>query len=66
MPHRDIIVIGGSAGAMAALRRILVERMARDARSTGRSGIADLYETRAEEHKRHAGTLRQAVLAALD
>ncbi len=40
----------------------LVERIARDARSTGRSGIADLYETRAEEYKRHAGTIRQAVL----
>ncbi|WP_347304537.1 chemotaxis protein CheB [Croceibacterium sp. TMG7-5b_MA50] len=46
-------------------RVTLVERMARDARETGRLTVAELYETRAEEYRRYAGTLRQAALSSL-
>ena len=41
-------------------RVTLVERMATDARETGRSAVAELYEARAEEYRRYAMTLREA------
>jgi two-component system chemotaxis response regulator CheB len=40
----------------------LVSRMARDARATGRTAVAELYEERAAEYTRYAATLRQAAL----
>lgn len=45
-------------------RVTLVERMARDARDTGRKAVAELYETRAEEYRRYAETLRDAAVTA--
>jgi two-component system, chemotaxis family, protein-glutamate methylesterase/glutaminase len=42
----------------------LVERMARDARATGRIAVAELYESRATEYRRYAQTLRDATLSA--
>jgi two-component system chemotaxis response regulator CheB len=41
-------------------RVTLVTRMAEDAREAGRRAVAELYETRAEEYKRYARTLREA------
>lgn len=46
-------------------RVTLVERMAADARSTGRSAVAEIYEARAEEYRGYASTLRDAAVAAL-
>jgi two-component system chemotaxis response regulator CheB len=46
-------------------RVTLVERMALDARQTGRTAVAELYETRAEEYRRYATTLRDAAVASL-
>lgn len=46
-------------------RVTLVTRMAEDARRTGRHAVADLYQSRAEEYSRYAGTLRQAAIAAM-
>lgn len=46
-------------------RVTLVTRMAEDARRTGRSTVAELYESRAEEYTRYATVLRQAAVAAL-
>jgi two-component system chemotaxis response regulator CheB len=46
-------------------RVTLVERMAKDARDTGRAAVADLYESRAEEYRRYATTLRDAAVASL-
>jgi two-component system, chemotaxis family, protein-glutamate methylesterase/glutaminase len=46
-------------------RVTLVERMARDARDSGRSAVAELYDARAEEYRRYAATLREAATAAL-
>ncbi|MFL6755798.1 MAG: chemotaxis protein CheB [Sphingomicrobium sp.] len=46
-------------------RVTLVTRMAQDARSGGRTAVAELYEARAEEYARYAGVLRQAALASL-
>lgn len=46
-------------------RVILVERMASDARDTGRDAIADLYEARGIEYRRHATTLRDAAIASM-
>jgi two-component system chemotaxis response regulator CheB len=43
----------------------LVERMARDARETGRTAIAELYEQRSVEYRRYASTLREAALTSL-
>ena len=43
----------------------LVERMARDARETGRGAVAELYESRAEEYRRYATTLRDAAVSSL-
>lgn len=42
----------------------LVARMARDARNTGRTAVAELYEARAVEYESYAVTLRDAALAA--
>ncbi|WP_102960837.1 chemotaxis protein CheB [Mangrovicella endophytica] len=46
-------------------RVTLVERMARDARESGRSAVADLYESRAKEYQRYATTLRDAAVSSL-
>ena len=46
-------------------RVTLVERMARDARDTGRTAVAELYEARAEEYGRYAATLREAATLSL-
>jgi len=46
-------------------RVTLVERMAQDARDTGRRAVAELYEARAEEYRRYAGTLREAAVLSL-
>lgn len=46
-------------------RVTLVERMAIDARQTGRSAVAELYEARAVEYRRYASTLRDAAVASL-
>jgi len=43
-------------------RVTLVERMARDARDTGRPAVAELYEQRAVEYRRYATTLRDAAV----
>jgi two-component system chemotaxis response regulator CheB len=44
----------------------LIERMARDARETGRRAVAELYEDRAGEYRRYAETLRAAALATAE
>ena len=44
-------------------RVTLVERMAADARCTGRTAVADLYEARVEEYQRYATTLQEAAIA---
>ncbi len=46
-------------------RVTLVQRMALDARQTGRTAVAELYETRAEEYRRYASTLREAAISSL-
>lgn len=46
-------------------RVTLVERMALDARQTGRSAVAELYDARAEEYRRYANTLREAAVSSL-
>jgi len=46
-------------------RVTLVERMAKDARDTGRTAVAELYEARAEEYRRYASTLREAAVTSL-
>ncbi len=46
-------------------RVTLVERMALDARQTGRAAVAELYEARAEEYRRYAATLRDAAVTSL-
>lgn len=46
-------------------RVTLVERMASDARKAGRTAVAELYETRAEEYRRYATTLRDAAILTL-
>lgn len=46
-------------------RVTLVERMAQDARETGRAAVAELYESRGEEYRRYAVTLRQAAITSL-
>ncbi len=46
-------------------RVTLVERMALDARQTGRTAVAELYEARAEEYRRYASTLREAAVTSL-
>lgn len=46
-------------------RVTLVERMARDARDTGRNALVELYEARAEEYRRYATTLRDAAASSM-
>ncbi|WP_184472504.1 chemotaxis protein CheB [Rhizobium esperanzae] len=46
-------------------RLTLVERMARDARATGRTTVAELYEARAVEYRQYSATLRDAALTSL-
>ena len=46
-------------------RVTLVERMALDARQTGRAAVAELYEARAAEYRRYAQTLRDAAVTSL-
>jgi two-component system, chemotaxis family, protein-glutamate methylesterase/glutaminase len=46
-------------------RVTLVERMARDARETGRSAVAELYEARAIEYRKYAAMLRAAAVTSL-
>lgn len=46
-------------------RLTLVTRMAEDARRTGRSAVAELYEARAEEYSRYADVLREAAIRAM-
>ncbi|MFL5295829.1 MAG: chemotaxis protein CheB [Phenylobacterium sp.] len=43
----------------------LVDRMAKDARASGRAAVAELYEERATEYRRYATTLRGAALLTL-
>jgi two-component system chemotaxis response regulator CheB len=47
-------------------RHTLVVRMAEDARISGRTAVAELYEGRADEYRRHATTLRRAAVLALE
>jgi len=46
-------------------RVTLVTRMAEDARSTGRTAVAELYEARAVEYGRYASVLREAAVLSL-
>ena len=46
-------------------RVTLVERMAADARETGRPAVAELYEARATEYRRYATTLRTAAVSMM-
>ncbi len=46
-------------------RVTLVDRMTRDARETGRPAVAKLYETRGQEYRRYAATLRDAAILSL-
>lgn len=46
-------------------RLTLVERMARDARETGRGAVAELYKARAIEYRRYAETLRAAAVTSM-
>ena len=46
-------------------RVTLVERMAKDARDTGRSAVAELYEARGQEYRRYATTLREAAVLSV-
>ena len=45
-------------------RVTLVERMAADARDTGRQAVAELYAARSAEYRRYATTLRDAALSS--
>ncbi|MFL6733975.1 MAG: chemotaxis protein CheB [Sphingomicrobium sp.] len=46
-------------------RVTLVERMAEDARATGRKAVAELYDARAVEYRHYATTLREAAIQSL-
>ena len=46
-------------------RVTLVRRMAEEARATGRTAVAELYEERIEEYSRYARVLREAAVASL-
>jgi two-component system chemotaxis response regulator CheB len=46
-------------------RVTLVRRMAEDARATGRTAVAELYESRIEEFTRYARVLRDAAIASM-
>ena len=47
-------------------RVTLVSRMAEDARRSGRSAVAELYEARATEYAHYATVLREAAVASLE
>lgn len=47
-------------------RAELVQRMAEDARSSGRRAVSEMYEGRATEYRSHAEMIRCAVLQSLD
>ena len=47
-------------------RAELVHRMAEDGRQSGRGAVAEMYDSRAEEYREYADTIRQAVLRTLD
>jgi two-component system chemotaxis response regulator CheB len=47
-------------------RAELVTRMAEEGRRTGRRAVAEMYDERAQEYRRHADTLRKAALLAFD
>jgi two-component system chemotaxis response regulator CheB len=40
--------------------------MAEEGRRTGRRAVAEMYDERAQEYRRHADTLRKAALLAFD
>ena len=46
-------------------RAELVERLAQDGRRSGRSAVAELYESRAAEYRANAETIRRAILLSL-
>jgi two-component system chemotaxis response regulator CheB len=46
-------------------RVTLVTRMAEDARGSGRTAVAELYEARIEEYTRYAKTLREAAVESM-
>ncbi|CCD91855.1 CheB methylesterase [Bradyrhizobium sp. ORS 375] len=47
-------------------RAELVRRMAEDARASGRTAIAEMYDDRCIEYRRYADLIRQVVLKSLD
>jgi two-component system, chemotaxis family, protein-glutamate methylesterase/glutaminase len=47
-------------------RAELVHRMAEDGRQSGRRAVAEMYDSRAEEYRRYADTIRKAVLQTLN
>ncbi len=47
-------------------RAELVQRMAEDARLSGRRAVSEMYEARAKEYRNHAEMIRRAVLQSLD
>lgn len=64
----DIADIGGAihvAMRMVEERVTLVERMALDARATGRPAVAELFDARLDEYRRYADTLRQAAITSM-
>ncbi|MCZ0961030.1 hypothetical protein [Paracoccus benzoatiresistens] len=46
-------------------RVTLLERMAGDARDSGRTAVAELYEARLVDYRRYAETLRAAAITSL-
>lgn len=46
-------------------RADLVTRMARDARESGRTAVATMYEERASEYRQYAETIRKAVIMSM-
>lgn len=74
LPGRDIIVIGGSAGAPAALRQLVGALSTKltasifvvtHARLQGHHAAASLHESRAQDYAEQAEILRWAVAAAM-
>ena len=47
-------------------RAELVQRMATDARRSGRSAVAEMYEARAIEYRNYTDMIRRVVLQSLD
>lgn len=63
--HGDIDEALRIALRMMEERVTLVARMAQEARSTGRTAVAELYETRIEEYSRYASVLRNAAIQTM-